>query len=89
MYFPKLIVHRGNREHIFGKKADLFYKTRLEMRSKYAMVWAMMRTNNLLSMKLFMEKLMTHTVPFASTLVQGCIIAHLEFCPSFLPEPFL
>lgn len=42
-YFPKLIFHWGNREHIFGKKVDLFYKTRLDMKDKNAMIWAMMR----------------------------------------------
>lgn len=42
-YFPKLIFHWGNREHIFCKNVDLFYKTRLEMKDKNAMIWAMMR----------------------------------------------
>lgn len=32
--FPKLIVHQGNRERVFDKKADVFYKTRLVMRGK-------------------------------------------------------
>lgn len=41
-HFPKLTAHQGNREHIFGKKADLFYKTRLKIRDKNVMIWAIM-----------------------------------------------